>query len=237
VLVLDMIEILPPMGKYKYDTGRILPVKCYIDNFMCLWSCIRNVSKHLWRRCQGGSQYLLSVYRIHRIILTCIIRLIDLFATMWLFMVVTRKCFVGLESPTAHHSFLRFTSIFISTGLLGVLIRQVSQKSNRRHPRMNFNQLADETFAKAWERYHGLMTDLPTIGMEDWEFTQGFYCGLSQEAKEHIDTLARGNFFMLNAEEVQALFEKLSASERESEEHGLMENSRAVKIDSLIRKF
>jgi hypothetical protein len=55
---------------------------------------------------------------------------------------------------------------------------------------MNINQLADETFAEAWERYHGLMTDLPTAGMEDWEFTQGFYCGLSQEAKEHIDTLA-----------------------------------------------
>jgi hypothetical protein len=44
---------------------------------------------------------------------------------------------------------------------------------------MNFNQLADETFAEAWECYHGLMTDLPTIGMEDWEITQGFYCGLS----------------------------------------------------------
>jgi hypothetical protein len=78
------------------------------------------------------------------------------------------------------------------TGLLGFLIRQVSK---------NFNQLADETFAKAWERYHVLMTDLPTAGMEDWEFTQGFYYGLSQEGKEHIDTLARGTFFMLNAEE------------------------------------
>jgi hypothetical protein len=44
VLVLDMIEILPPLGKYKYDTCRILPVKCYIDNFVCLWSCIQNVS-------------------------------------------------------------------------------------------------------------------------------------------------------------------------------------------------
>jgi hypothetical protein len=40
VLVLDMIK----MGKYKYDTWRILPVKCYIDNFMCLLSCIRNVN-------------------------------------------------------------------------------------------------------------------------------------------------------------------------------------------------
>jgi hypothetical protein len=63
---------------------------------------------------------------------------------------------------------------------------------------MNFNQLADETFAEAWERYHSLMIDLPTAGLEDWEFTQGFYCGLSQESKEHIDTLAGGTFFMLN---------------------------------------
>jgi hypothetical protein len=41
VLVLDMIEILPPLGKYKYNTWRILLVKCYIDNFMRLQSCIR----------------------------------------------------------------------------------------------------------------------------------------------------------------------------------------------------
>jgi hypothetical protein len=34
MLVLDMIEILPPLRKYKYDTWRILLVKCYIDNFM-----------------------------------------------------------------------------------------------------------------------------------------------------------------------------------------------------------
>jgi hypothetical protein len=44
VLVLDMIEILPPLGKYKYDIWRILPVKCYIDNSVHLWSCIRNVN-------------------------------------------------------------------------------------------------------------------------------------------------------------------------------------------------
>jgi hypothetical protein len=102
---------------------------------------------------------------------------------------------------------------------------------------MSFKQLVDETLAELWERYHGLMTDLPTTGMEDWEFTQGFYCGLSQEAKEHIDSLAGGTFFRLNIEEAWALFEKLSASERESEEHGLKENSRTVKIDPLIRKF
>jgi hypothetical protein len=62
---------------------------------------------------------------------------------------------------------------------------------------MNFNQLADETFAEACERYHCLMTYLPPTGMENWDFTQGFYYGLSQEAKEHVDNLARGTFFML----------------------------------------
>ncbi len=85
---------------------------------------------------------------------------------------------------------------------------------------MNFNQLADETFTEAWEHYHGLMTDLLNVGMEDWEFTQGFYCGLSQEAKEHINALARGTV-MLNTEKARAVFKKLSASKMESEEHGL----------------
>jgi hypothetical protein len=71
--------------------------------------------------------------------------------------------------------------------------------------RMSLKQLVDKTLIEAWERYHGFMTYLPTVGMEDWEFNQGFYCGLSQEArglsqeaKEHIDALAGGTFFMLN---------------------------------------
>jgi hypothetical protein len=66
---------------------------------------------------------------------------------------------------------------------------------------MNFRHLANETFVEAWERYHGFMIYLSTASMEDWEFTQIFYCGLSQEAKEHTDALAGGTFFMLNAEE------------------------------------
>jgi hypothetical protein len=40
-----MIEILHLLGKYKYDTWRMLPVKCYIDNSVRLWSCIGNVIK------------------------------------------------------------------------------------------------------------------------------------------------------------------------------------------------
>jgi hypothetical protein len=46
MLVLDIIEILPLLEKYKYDTWRILLVKYYIDNFVRLQSCIRNVNKH-----------------------------------------------------------------------------------------------------------------------------------------------------------------------------------------------
>jgi hypothetical protein len=130
VLVLDMIEILPLLGKYKYDTWRILPVKCYIDNYVCLWSCIQNVNKHFWRRCRGGSHNLLSVYRLHGIILTSIISLTDFSDALWLFVVVIGKCFVRPESPIVHHLFLRFTSRFISIALLGFLIRQVSKKSN-----------------------------------------------------------------------------------------------------------
>jgi hypothetical protein len=102
---------------------------------------------------------------------------------------------------------------------------------------MSFRHLVDKTLTEAWERYHGFMIDLPTAGMEDWEFNQGFYYELSQEAKEHTDALAGGTFFMLNAKKARALFEKLSASKRESEECGLKENSCTVEIDPLIRKF
>jgi hypothetical protein len=104
VLVLDMIEILRPLGKYKYDTWRILPVKCYIDNPVRLQSCIQNVNKHFWRHYRGGSQYLLSIYRLHGIILTSIISLIDSSAALCLFMVFTGSCMIGLYLPANYHS-------------------------------------------------------------------------------------------------------------------------------------
>jgi hypothetical protein len=104
VLVLDMIEILPPLRKYKYDTWRILPGKCYIDNSMCLQNSIRNVNKHFRRRCRGGSQYLSFVYRLRRIILTTIISLTDLSATLCLFMVFTGSCMTRFYLLANYHS-------------------------------------------------------------------------------------------------------------------------------------
>jgi hypothetical protein len=44
MLVLDMIENISPLRKFKYDTWRILPVKCYIDNSVLLRSCIQNIN-------------------------------------------------------------------------------------------------------------------------------------------------------------------------------------------------
>jgi hypothetical protein len=73
---------------------------------------------------------------------------------------------------------------------------------------MSFKKLAGESIPKAWERYHLFVADLPAAGMDDWDFTQGFYYGLSQEAKEHIDNLAGGTFFLLKTQEAQALFEE-----------------------------
>jgi hypothetical protein len=80
---------------------------------------------------------------------------------------------------------------------LVALIQQVHEKSNRINSRMSFKELAGESIAKAWECYHLFVADLPVVGIEDWDFTQGFYYGLSQEAKEHINNLAGGTFFLL----------------------------------------
>jgi hypothetical protein len=104
VLDLDMIEILPPLGRYKYDTKRIFPVRCYIDNSVRLWNCIRNVNKHFWRRCPGGSQYLLFVYRLHGIVITSIISLTDLSVATCLFMVLTRSCMTRFDLSANYHS-------------------------------------------------------------------------------------------------------------------------------------
>jgi hypothetical protein len=120
------------------------------------------------------------------------------------------------EPLTIHHSIWRFTSRFFSIELLGALIRQVHKKSNRRNSRMSFKQLAGESIAEAWESYHLFMADLPLVEMGEWDFTQGFYYGLSQEAKEHIDNLAGGSFFLLKAQEARALFEKITATKIDS---------------------
>jgi hypothetical protein len=78
-------------------------MKCYIDNSVRLRSCIRNVNKHCWRRCPRGSHHLVSVNRLHRIILTSIISLTDLSAALCLFMVFIGSCMAEFDLPVNHH--------------------------------------------------------------------------------------------------------------------------------------
>jgi hypothetical protein len=53
----------------------------------------------------GGSQHLLSIYRLHMIFLAGIIRLGDLSASLCLCAVFTEKILFGPEPLTIHHSF------------------------------------------------------------------------------------------------------------------------------------
>jgi hypothetical protein len=119
-----MIEILPPMGKYKYDNWRILLVKCYICNPVHLRSCIKNIKKHFCHCCQGGSQYLLSVYRLHMIILASIISLADLSASLCLCLIFAGRCMTGFVLLANYHSDVeslirKSRSKFSSPGSLG----------------------------------------------------------------------------------------------------------------------
>jgi hypothetical protein len=128
-----MIKILPPLGKYKNDNWRILPVKCNIDNYMCLRSYIQNINKHFWRRCRGGSQYLLSVYRLHGTILTSIISLNDLSDALCLFTVLTGSCMTGFDLPANYHSdpeslIRKSRSRLSSPGSFGSHVREIVNK-------------------------------------------------------------------------------------------------------------
>jgi hypothetical protein len=106
IQILDIIELLLPLGLNKYDTWRIQPVKCYIDNFVRLWSCIRNINKYFSRCCQG-SQLSLSIYRLSKIVLVSIISLIELSFALCLLMVFTGKCMTGFNLPANYHSDLK----------------------------------------------------------------------------------------------------------------------------------
>jgi hypothetical protein len=58
-----------------------------------------------------------------------------------------------------------------------------------------FQQLMDETIAKAWERLRDYISACPHHDMEEWFIIQSFYHGLIRTAREHIDAAAGGSFF------------------------------------------
>jgi hypothetical protein len=122
-------------------------MKCYIDNFVRLRSCIRNVNNHYWRPCRGGSQYLLSIYRLHWIILTSIISLPDLSAALCLFMVCTWSCLTGFDLPANYHSgqeslIRKSQSRLSSPGSFGSHVREIVDKFQVSRPPHEPTQMA-----------------------------------------------------------------------------------------------
>jgi hypothetical protein len=101
--ILDMIELLLLMGLNKYNTWRILLVKCYIDNSVRLRSYIRNVNKYFWHCCRG-SQLSLSAYRLSRIVLVSTINLTKLSFAPCLFMLLIGKCMTIFNLPANYHT-------------------------------------------------------------------------------------------------------------------------------------
>jgi hypothetical protein len=98
-----------------------------------LRSCIQNINKHFWCHYQGGSQHLLSVYRLHGIILTSIISLTDLSAALCLFMVFIGSCMTGFNLPANYHSNLgslikKSRARLSSSGSSGSHVREIIDK-------------------------------------------------------------------------------------------------------------
>jgi hypothetical protein len=108
-------------------------VKCYIDNSVRLRSCKRNVNKHFWCRCRGGSLYLLFVYRLHRIIIVSIISLANLSGSLCLCLVFVGRCMTGFDLPanllSDPESLIRKSrSRFSSLGCSGSRVRDIVDK-------------------------------------------------------------------------------------------------------------
>jgi hypothetical protein len=124
-------------------------VKCYINNSVCWWSCIRNVNKDFWRRCRGGSQYLLSVYRLHRIIIASIISLADLSASLCLCLVFVGRCMTEFDLPANYHSdpeslIRKSRSRFSSPGSSGPHVQDIIDKFQGSPPPQEPAQMAGQ---------------------------------------------------------------------------------------------
>jgi hypothetical protein len=49
--------------------------------------------------------------------------------------------------------------------------------------------------------------------MEEWLVMQGFYHGLTQKAREHLDATAGGSFLSLTVGKAKLLMEKISENQ------------------------
>jgi hypothetical protein len=175
-------------------------VKCYIDNFVCLWRCIRNIKKHCWHRCWGGSPYLLYIYRLHMIILVCIISLPDLSASLCLCLVFIRRCMTRFDRPANYHSDLesqirKSQSRFSSPGSSGSHVRDIVDKLQGSPPPQEPAQMAGRKCINDFSASSrsNIRTGLETnVGDGSFELKsamvqQSSFCGMaSEDANAHL---------------------------------------------------
>jgi hypothetical protein len=110
-----------------------------------------------------------------------------------------------------------------------------------------FQQLMDETIAKAWEHLQDYIAACPYYDMEELFIIQSFYHGLICSAREHIDATAGGSFFALSIEEAYKLVEKMTSNQSWNEEHTQTRTLKVhqleevdmltVKVDLLMKKL
>jgi hypothetical protein len=55
--------------------------------------------------------------------------------------------------------------------------------------------------------------------MEEWLLMQGFYHGLTQKAREHLDATTGGSFLSLTIRKAKSLMEKISENQGWSQDH------------------
>ena len=86
---------------------------------------------------------------------------------------------------------------------------QMSKTSALQARISNFRQKAEETIPKAWERLQEYIRECPHHGIKEWLLIQGFYHGLTLDARSHLDDAARGSFTYLNVAQAKKLIENI----------------------------
>jgi len=100
----------------------------------------------------------------------------------------------------------------------------------------NFQQHKKESISEAWERLQGYIQNCPHHRMEEWLLIQGFYHGLNQKMREHLDDTAKGSFLSLR--KAKKLMEKISDNQSWSQDKGEEAtkevNALSTKMDDLL---
>jgi len=73
----------------------------------------------------------------------------------------------------------------------------------------SFRQKAKETIPEAWEHLQEYIWECPHHEIKEWLLIQGFYHGLTLDARSHLDAAARGSFTSLNVAQATKLIENI----------------------------